>query len=120
MKIRSNLFLQNNLNSLPENEEIPIKDIAKMKLLRAVRLFNGMAIEAIMPHGTVNIDGHWDETIDHDWVEFNFKKRFPSYYKKLMLKKNIGKSFTIPSGAIEFDKSDDDSASETIVPKKFR
>lgn len=123
------IFTKKFLQNLPENEEIEIEETARMKLLRAVRLFNGMAIEAIITQKTVNNvkqfhglqrNGHWDETIDHEWVEFNFKHRFPNYYKTLMLKKSIGKKCTIPAGAIEFDENENENEEINEVPQKFR
>ena len=129
MEEKQPIFTKKFLQNLPENEEMEIEETARMKLLRAVRLFNGMAIEAIIPQKTVNNvktfhglqnNGHWDKTIDHEWVEFNFKYRFPDFYKELMLKKNIGKECTIPSGAIEFEESDNDKEEDNVVPRKFR
>ena len=95
--------------------------------MKAVQYFNGFAITHIelveFKKGKRKFrgkqdNGHWDEDLDQEWIDFNFKDRFPTFYKDVMNKKNIGRSFSIPSGAIEVDDSESDINDD--IPKEFR
>ena len=112
---------------MEDNMEYVLEDTAKKKLLKAVQYFNGFAITEIelveIKNGKRRFrgkqdNGHWDENLDQEWIDFNFKDRFPSFYEDIMNKKHIGKSFDIPSGAIKVDESDSDG--DDSIPIAFR
>ena len=126
-KEKQPLFNMSWLNQMEYNEEYEIEDTAKNRLLKMVRYLNGFAIEEIELVSVTNgkrkfrgkqENGHWDENLDQSWINFNFRTRFSSYYKQIMDIANIGKSFKIPSGAIEKDDSDSDD--DDNIPQEFQ
>ena len=116
------------LNNMEINKEIEIPNKSKERLESTARRYLGKCITHIYPQGKVDgkyvyhgkqHNGHFDKTIPQEWIDLNFKDRFPEDYEKFMDEDNIGKACEVPSGAIYLSDSDSDEDENGKIPSRF-
>ena len=82
------IFKEKFLREMEINKDIDIPQDSKERLDRTIRLFRGKCILKIYPQKTVNgvkkfhgkqRNGHIDKTITQEWIDVNFKYRFPPF-----------------------------------------
>ena len=119
------VFTQKWLKQLVENVEHDITEQQQKTLIRQVRLFKGHVIDyvklveienGVHKHVGKQNNGHFDD-LTQEWIDENFKVRFPIFYGKIMDEKHIGVLEPTPSGAIDVDESD--SSGEEDMPNEF-
>ena len=116
------------LEDMEINKEMEIPQDSKDRLIRTVRLFQGKCIVKIYPQKTVDgvktfhgkqKNGHIDKKIDQEWIDINFKYRFPPFYDSLMDENNVNDEFDTPDGAVDLSDSDSEKEIEDAVPKNL-
>ena len=104
----SYIFTDQFMKRIGFNREVTIEDSSKEKLQRVVNSAKNTRLQSIIPQAPKDGVQSWKLKFhfgrnpkykDHEFIQRNFKERFPNTYQKLTDIRNIDKEIKIPAGS---------------------